>query len=63
MARDLIKTDRSNMSEPEFKTTTIMILVGVEKSIEDTRKYLNVEIKDPKTSQDKIKNAITEIQS
>ena len=32
-----------------------------EKSIEDTRKSLTAEIKDLKTSQAKIKNAITEM--
>ena len=36
MARDLIKTDISNMPDPEFKTTIIRILAGLEKSTEDT---------------------------
>jgi len=31
-ARDLIETDISNMSEPEFKTKIIRTLVGLEKN-------------------------------
>ena len=41
-------------------TMIIRILAGVEKSIEDTRESLYVEIKEIKSSQAKIKNAITE---
>ena len=37
MARDLIKTDISNMPEPEFKTTIKRILVRLEESIEHKR--------------------------
>ena len=37
MARDLIKTDMSNMPESKFKTTIIYIQAGLEKGIEDTR--------------------------
>ena len=61
MARDLIKTDISNMPDPEFKATIIGILVGLEKSIEDARESLTAQIKDLKTSQAKMKNAITKI--
>ena len=53
-ARDLINTDISKMSELEFRTTIIRILAGVEKSIES----LPVEIKEIKSNQDEIKNAI-----
>ena len=55
MARDLINTDTNKISEPEFKIIIIRILVGLEKSIEDTRESLNAEIKEPKTSQAEIK--------
>lgn len=36
MARDLIKTDVSNLPKPEFKITITRIPAGLEKSIEDT---------------------------
>ena len=35
--KELIKTDISNMPEPEFKTTITRILAGLEKSIGHTR--------------------------
>jgi len=39
------------------------ILAGLERSIEDTRETLAEEIKDLKTSQAKIRNAITDMQN
>lgn len=48
MARDPIRTDLSNMTDPEFKTTIIRILAGLQKSKEDTRESLTTKIKDPK---------------
>ena len=62
-ARDLLNTDISKMSEPEFRIMIIRILAGVEKSIEDTRESLSTEIKELKSSQAKIKNVVTEMQS
>ena len=59
MARELIKTGISNMSEPEFKTMIIKILAGIEKSMEDIKESLTAEIKDLRTSQVEVKNAIT----
>ena len=50
-ARDLLKTDISKISEQEFRTTIIRILVGHERSIEHIRETLAVEIKDLKNSQ------------
>ena len=58
-ARGLTNTNTSKMSEPEFRITIIRILAGGEKRLES----LSVEIKEVKTSQDEIKNAITELQS
>ena len=58
-ARGLINTDISKMSELEFRTMIIRIVAGLKKSIES----LFVETKEVKSSQDEIKNAITEIQS
>lgn len=63
MARDLIETDINNMSDPEFKAIIIRIIGGLEKSIEGTREFLSTEIKDLKTSQAKMKIAITEIRN
>ena len=57
----MLKTDISNISEQEFKTIVTRLLAGLEESIEDTRETLAEEIKDLKTSQAKIKNAVTEI--
>ena len=47
------------MSEPEFRIMIIRILAGVENRLES----LSVELKEVKTSQDEIKNAIIEPQS
>ena len=63
MARDLIKTDISNMPDPECKATIIKILPGLDKSIEDTRDTLTEETKDLKPSQAKMKTVITEMQN
>lgn len=51
------------MSELEFKTIIVRILGGTERSTEDTRESFTAEIKELKSSQSKIKNAITDIQS
>ena len=57
---DLIDTDTSEMSEPEFRIMIIRILAGVENRLEP----LSEEIKEVKASQDEIfTNAITELQS
>ena len=48
MAQYLIKTNTSNMPDPELKAPTIQILVGLQKSIGDTRESLTTEIKDLK---------------
>ena len=58
-ARDLTNTDTSKMSKPEFRITIIRKLAGVENRLES----LSAEIKEIKTSQNEIKNAITELQS
>ena len=64
MARDLISTDISKMSKLEFRTTIRRLLAGLKKkSIGDTRGSLTGEIKELKSSQDKIKNAITEMET
>ena len=59
MAKDLINTDISKMSELELKTTIVKIVAGLEKSIEDIREYPTTDIEKLKSSQIEIKNAIT----
>ena len=61
-ARVLVHTDISKMSELQFKII-IRILAGLENSIEDIRESFPAEIKELKSSQAEIKNAITEMQS
>ena len=56
---DLINTDTSKMSEPEFRIMIIRILAGAKNKL----KSLSVVIKEEKASQDEIKNAIIELQS
>ena len=63
MCRDLINTDTRKISQPEFKTVIIRIIAGLEKSIGDTRKSLKAEIKELKTSQAEIRNAINKMQN
>ena len=46
MARDLSKTDISNMSEGEFKVIVIKMLTGLEKRIEYIRETCNTEMKE-----------------
>ena len=43
MARDLSKTDISNMIDREFKAMTISILTELEKRVEDMSETLNTE--------------------
>lgn len=50
MARDLIETDVSYMSDGEFTATVIRILARLEKSMEDIRETLTSEIKELKNT-------------
>ena len=63
MARGLIKMVMKNTPDSEFKATIIRILAGLEKSMEDNRQSLTTEIKEFKTTQAEMKNAITKIQN
>ena len=44
-ARNISKTDMSNILDAIFKTMIIMILSGLEKTVEDIRETINTEIK------------------
>ena len=57
IARDLINTNISKISELEFKVI-VKILAGLVKSIDNTRESLTVEIKELKSSQAKIKKML-----
>ena len=48
VARNLNKTDISNMPDREFKVMIIKILTGFEKTVEDISETLNKEIKEIK---------------
>ena len=58
-ARVLTNTDTKKMSEPEFRITIKRILASVKNILES----LSEEIEEVKTSQNKIKNAIIELQT
>ena len=58
-ARDLTNTDTSKMSEPEFRIMKIRILARIGNRLES----LSAEINEVKNNQNKMKNAITELQS
>ena len=58
MVRDLIKTDISNMPDPEFKATIIRILTGLEKRTENLSGTLTTEIKKLKSPINEIKNTL-----
>ena len=51
------------MPDPEFKTTIIRLLAGLEESIEDTRETITTELEVLKLVRLIVKNAITEMQN
>ena len=54
-ANKLIKSDLSNITEQEFRIIVIKLIIGLEKSIEDSRESIATEIKRLKNSPDEIK--------
>lgn len=56
-------TDISNMSIGQLKATIVRIFAGLEKSMEDIRETLTIEIKELKINQSEMKNSITEVQN
>ena len=59
-ATDLLNLDLNTMSEIQFRSTIINLLVALEKSIKDFRNSLTAELR---SNQAKIKNTFTEMQS
>ena len=54
-ANKLIKNNLSNVTENEFKTIVIKLIVGLEKSREDNRESITTEMKGLRNSQEELK--------
>ena len=52
--------DYNSMSESQFRSTIIKLLVDLEKSIKDSRDFMTVELR---SNQAEIKNQLNEMQS
>ena len=57
---DMLDVDLNAMSEIQFRSKIIKLLVALEKSIKDSRDSLTAELR---SNQAKIKNTLTEMQS
>ena len=57
---ELQNLDYNLMSESQFRSTTIKLLVPLEKSIKDSRDFMTPEFR---SNQDEIKNQLNEMQS
>ena len=57
-ANELIKNDLSNIADHEFRIIVIKLIAGLEKSIEDSRESIAMEIKGLRNSHEELKNAI-----
>ena len=55
-ARELLKTDINNISDQEFRIIVIRLIAGLEKNIEDSREYIDAEIKELKNSHYELKD-------
>ena len=62
-AKELIKTDISNITEQEFRIIAIRLIAGLENSIKDSRESLATEIKGLRNSHEELKNALNEMQN
>ncbi|KAF0875346.1 LORF1 protein, partial [Crocuta crocuta] len=60
-AKELLKTDISNITEQQFRTIVIKLIAGLEKSMEDIRETIATNTMELKNSYDEFKNAIHEI--
>ena len=59
-ATELQNLDYNSMSESQFRSTIIKLLVALEKSIKDSRDFMTAEFR---SNQAKIKNQLNEMQS
>ncbi|KAF0875966.1 LORF1 protein, partial [Crocuta crocuta] len=62
-AKEPLKTDISYITEQEFRAITIILIAGLEKSMEDIRETMATNTMELKYSYDEFKNAINEIQN
>ena len=62
-AKELIKTNKSNITEEECRIIVIRLIAGPEKGMEDRRESIAAEIKELKNSHDELKNAVNEVQN
>ncbi|KAF0886300.1 LITD1 protein, partial [Crocuta crocuta] len=62
-AKELLKTDRNNITEQEFRTIVIKLIAGLEKGMEDIRETIAAKTKELKNSCDELKYAINEMQN
>ncbi|KAF0872186.1 LORF1 protein, partial [Crocuta crocuta] len=60
-AKELLKTDITNITEQQFRTIVIKLIAGLEKSMEDIRETIATKTMELKNSCDELKNAINEI--
>ena len=61
-ANELIKNDLNNITESEFRIIVIKSIAALENSIKDSRESLPTEIKGLRNSQEKLNNAINELE-
>ena len=62
-ANELIKNDLNNTTQNEVKIIVIKLIIGLEKSIQDSRESIATEIKGLRNHQEELKNAINELQN
>ncbi|KAF0885224.1 LORF1 protein, partial [Crocuta crocuta] len=60
-AKELLKTDISNITEQEFRTVVIKLIAGLEKGMEDIRETIATKTIELKNSCGELKNAINEM--
>ncbi|KAF0885586.1 LORF1 protein, partial [Crocuta crocuta] len=60
-AKELLKTDISNIMEQEFRTIVTKLITGLEKGMEDIRERIGTKTMELKNSCDELKNAINEV--
>ncbi|KAF0884120.1 LORF1 protein, partial [Crocuta crocuta] len=61
IAKELLKTDISNITEQEFRTVVIKLVTGLKKGMEDIRETIATKTMEHKNSCDELKNAINEM--
>ena len=59
----MIKNNLSNITDHEFRIIVIILIAGLEKSIEDSRESIATENKGLRNSHEEIKKAINEVQN